>query len=90
MTDTSLYFKRPAFQAVCSRLGQSCPVVLHALSEAGLLLGKPTNATTFQTRFTITNVAGVSRVEKGYRLPRSAFDQLGDPLLFHFEGGLEE
>ena len=90
MTDTSLYFKRPAFQAVCSRLGQSCPVVLHALSEAGLLLGKPTNATTFQTRFTITNVAGVSRVEKGYRLPRSAFDQLGDPLVFHFEGGLEE
>ena len=89
VTETSLYFKRPAFQAVCSRLGQSCPVVLHALSEAGLLLGKPTNATTFQTRFTITNVAGVSRVEKGYCLPRDAFDWLGDPLVFGFEEGVE-
>lgn len=90
VSDESLYFKRPAFQAVCSRLGQSCPVVLHALSEAGLLLGKPTNATTFQTRFTITNVAGVSRVEKGYCLPRDAFDRLGDPLVFGFEEGVEE
>lgn len=90
VTDTSLYFARPAFQAVCNRLGQSCPVVLHALSEAGLLLGKPTNAATFQTRFTLTNVAGVSRVEKGYCLPRRAFDQLGDPLFFAFEEGVEK
>lgn len=90
VTETSLYFARPAFQAVCNRLGQSCPAVLHALSEAGLLLGKPTNATTFQTRFTITNVAGISRTEKGYRLPRDAFDQLGDPLVFSFEEGVEE
>ena len=90
VTESSLYFTRPAFQAVCNRLGQSCPAVLHALSEAGLLLGKPTNATTFQTRFTLTNVAGVSRVEKGYRLPRDAFDRLGDPLIFSFEEGVEE
>ena len=49
-------FPAESFRAVCRRMSQSTPVIAHALSEAGLLRGKRTNATTVPTRIPVTNV----------------------------------
>lgn len=86
--ETTLGFTAPALNAVCQRLGQSRPVVLHALREAGLLLGKRINSGTLLTRISVWNSYGIPQTERVYKLPRSAFDQLGDPLVFAGEGSL--
>ena len=84
----SLSFTRAAFANVCRHLGQSGPVVLRALTDAGMLIGKTINATTQMTRIGVWNVYGVRRTIAVYRLGRSAFDLLGDPLIFDEEDGL--
>lgn len=83
-----LSFTRAAFASLCKHLGQSGPVVLRALADAGMLIGKTINATTQMTRIGVWNVHGVRRSVAVYRLDRSAFDLLGDPMIFDEETGL--
>lgn len=78
----NLYFTRDAFGTVCAQLNQSRPVVLKALREANLLCGKPINDTTTMTRTSIWNAYGIRTAVPVYRMPREAFDRLGDPLVF--------
>ena len=61
-------FPAEAFRTVCRRMSQSTPVIAQALSEAGLLRGKRTNATTVQTRIPVTNVYGHCRYVGVYRI----------------------
>lgn len=61
-------FPAAAFRTVCHRISQSTPVIAQALSEAGLLRGKRTNATTVQTRIPVTNVYGRCRYVGVYRI----------------------
>ena len=79
--DHALYFTSHAFRHVCQRLSQSCPVVVRALRQAGVLLGRPVNATTGLTRVSVWNQYGTRESRQVYKLPRKAFDQLGDPLI---------
>ena len=79
--NSALYFTSHAFRHVCQRLSQSCPVVVRALRQAGVLLGRPVNATTGLTRVSVWNQYGVRESKQVYKLPRKAFDQLGDPLI---------
>lgn len=76
-----LAFTAPAFRLVCQHLSQSRPTALYALKEAGLLIGKPINSSTSQSRITAYNVYGVRQVVPVYLIQRSAFETLGDPLL---------
>ena len=55
---------------VCHQMSQSAPVIAQALSEAGLLRGKRTNATTVQTRVRVTNACGDFRYVGVYRIAR--------------------
>lgn len=71
-------FPAEAFRTVCRRMSQSAPVIAHALSEAGLLRGKRTNATTVQTRISVTNVCGDCRCMGVYRIAQE--DILGEML----------
>lgn len=80
--DRSLYFTPNAFRQVCHQLSQSRPMVLQALRQAGFLQGRPVNATTGLTRVSIWNAFGVRETRQVYKLPREAFDQLGEPLIF--------
>lgn len=86
--EEGLGFTAEAFAAVCRHLNQSRPVVVVALREANLLLGKPINATTAMTRIGIYNQYGIRTTVAVYRLDRNAFDILGDPLTFDGEGEL--
>lgn len=61
-------FSTEAFRTVCHQMSQSTPVIAQALSEAGLLRGKRTNATTVQTRIPVTNVYGRCRYVGVYRI----------------------
>ena len=61
-------FTIKAFRTVCDRMSQSTPVIAQTLSEAGLLRGKRTNATTVQTRIPVTNVYGNCRYVGVYRI----------------------
>ena len=61
-------FPAETFRTVCRRMSQSTPVIAQALSEAGLLRGKRTNATTVQTRIPVTNVYGHCRYVGVYRI----------------------
>ena len=79
--NSALYFTSHAFRHVCQRLSQSCPVVVRALRQAGVLLGRPVNATTGLTRVSVWNQYGVRESKQVYKLPRKAFDRLGDPLI---------
>lgn len=79
--DNYLYFTYTALCEVCDRISQSRPVVLTALSEAGLLCGHSTNETTFQTRVTIYNVYGVPQSVSVYKFARESFETYGDPLI---------
>ena len=63
-------FPAEAFRTVCRRMSQSAPVIAQALSEAGLLRGKHTNATTVQTRIPVTSVCGHCRYIGVYRITR--------------------
>lgn len=80
--DRSLGFTAEAFRQVCRQLSQSRPMVLQALRQAGLLQGRPVNATTGLTRISIWNPYGIRETRQVYKLPREAFDQLGEPLIF--------
>lgn len=82
---TTLGFTSPAMKLICQHLGISRPVILRALAESGLLRGKPINGTTPLTRISTWDVYGVRHPERVYLLPRSAFDQFGDPLTFDGE-----
>ena len=82
----SLGFTISAMTKICQQLGQSRPVVLRALAQANLLQGKPVNSGTLLTRIGIWNVYGIRKTQRVYKLPRSAFDALGDPLTFEGEG----
>lgn len=83
--DAHLYFPKAAFWQVCAALDQSRPSVLNALNEAGLLGGKRINSTTLMTRVGILAFEGTRRLLPVYRLDRSAFDAVGDPLVFDGE-----
>lgn len=61
-------FTTEAFRTVCRRMSQSAPVIAQILSEAGLLRGKRTNATTVQTRIPVTNATGHCRYVGVYRI----------------------
>lgn len=61
-------FPSAAFRTICRRMSQSTPVIAQALSEAGLLLGKRTNATTVQTRIPVTRVYGDCHYVGVYRI----------------------
>ena len=65
-------FTTEAFRTLCRRMSQSTPVIAQALSEAGLLRGKRTNATTVQTRIPVTNVYGNCRYVGVYRIAQEA------------------
>ena len=80
--DDHLGFTISAMNAICRSLGQSRPLVLHALSEASLLCGKPVNGGTFLTRISTWNAYGQRKTERVYLLARNLFDELGDPLVF--------
>lgn len=82
----SLYFTPAALKTVCQQLGYSRPVVLRALSDAGLLQGSRINQTTVMTRIQLWNVHGIPQPTAVYRLRRDAFERLGEPLLLD-EGG---
>lgn len=84
-SEECLYFTGPAMRAVSNNLGRSQPVVLRALAEAGLLSGKPVNAGTKLTRISTWSAHGIRKTRRVYRLPRSAFDELGEPLIFEGE-----
>ena len=79
--DGALYFTSYAFRHVCQRLSQSCPVVVRALRQAGVLQGRPVNATTGLTRVSVWNQYGTRESRQVYKLPRKTFDHLGDPLI---------
>lgn len=80
-----LAFTVSATNTVCHSMGQSRPLVLRALAEAGLLRGKPVNNGTFLTRIGVWNAYGVRRSERVYLFDRDVFEQLGTPLLFEGE-----
>lgn len=80
--DAALYFPSASFCAVCRDLFQSRPVIIDSLSKAGLFRGKAINDKTHQTRIT---VPGQKYPLSVYAIDRSAFDQLGDPLIFEGE-----
>ena len=61
-------FTTEAFRTVCRRMSQSTPVIAQTLSEAGLLRGKRTNATTVQTRIPVTNAYGHCNYVGVYRI----------------------
>lgn len=84
--DDSLYFTPAALKQICQQLNYSRPVVLRALSDAGLIQGSSINQTTAMTRIQLWNVHGISQSTAVYRLRRSAFERLGEPL-FPDEGG---
>lgn len=77
--DEHLAFTMPAMSTVCRSLGQSRPLVLRTLAEAGMLRGKPVNEGTFLTRISTYNVYGIRKSERVYLFDREAFDELGDP-----------
>ena len=79
---TYLGFTRSAMSTISRSLGQSRPSVLHALSEAGLLLGKPVNSGTFLTRISTWSVYGQHKTERVYLFARDLFNELGNPLSF--------
>ena len=56
-------------------------MVVRALRQAGVLLGRPVNATTGLTRVSVWNQYGTRESRQVYKLPRKAFDRLGDPLI---------
>lgn len=80
-----LHFTPSAFFAICQSMVQSRPVILNALSEAGLLYGAPTNTTTAQTRFSVWNERGHKRPVPGYSFLRGNFEAFGDPLILDEE-----
>lgn len=61
-------FTSEAFRTVCRRMSQSTPVIAQALSEARLLRGKHTNATTVQTRIPVTRANSNCRYVGVYRI----------------------
>lgn len=79
--DYHLYFTRPAFCEVCKSLRQSRPVMLRALADAELLMGKRINNSTFMVRIGTYNVHGIHRTLCVYSVDRAAFDEVGEPLL---------
>lgn len=83
--ERSLGFTTSAMTAICQQLGQSRPVVLRALAQADLFQGKPVNSGTLLTRISIWNVYGIRKTQRVYKLPRAAFDTLGEPLTFERE-----
>lgn len=84
--EISLYFTKKALETVCRKSGYSRPVVLRALTDAGLVEGHPINKATVMTRIRLWNVYGVHRDIPVYRLRRDAFEEFGDPLIIG-EGG---
>lgn len=78
----SLGFTVSAMSTVCRQLGQSRPVVLRALAQADLFQGKAVNSGTLLTRISTWNVYGIRKTQRVYKLPRSVFDTLGEPLTF--------
>lgn len=80
-----LGFTISAMNVICRSLGQSRPLVLHALSEASLLCGKPVNGGTFLPRISTWDAYGQRKTERVYLLARNLFDNLGDPLVFGSE-----
>lgn len=67
-------FSARAFREMCQKLGASTVQVSRALSEANLLRGKATNATTVQTRISLFNAHGISRWEGVYRIAGDAIE----------------
>jgi hypothetical protein len=80
--DNTLSFTPAAFSQVCTRLFASRPVLLQALRQSNMLLGKPVNATTELTRISVWNGYGIRSTIRVYKLPRDAFEKLGEPLPF--------
>lgn len=80
-----LCFTQGAFQSICTRLSCSHPTLVTALSDAGLLLGRPINGTTPMTRISVWNVHGIRQTVRVYKFARSVFDELGEPLVFEGE-----
>ena len=72
-------FSTRAFRDLCQKLAASTVQVSRALSEANLLRGKATNATTVQTRIALFNAHGISRWEGVYRIAGDAIE-FGDIL----------
>lgn len=81
----SIGFTTSAMTTICQQLGQSRPVVLRALVQADLLQGRPVNSGTLLTRISTWNAYGVRKTRRVYKLPRAAFDTLGEPLTFEGE-----
>lgn len=77
----TLCFPSASFRAICSYLCESRPVVLRELRQAGMIAGGTANATTSTTKINLTDENGVKRAVPVYRLHRSFFEQLGDPLI---------
>lgn len=73
-----LNFDSRAFCSVCRMLGESRPVILQELKQAGMLLGAPINAGTPMSRITLRDEQGSPHCIPVYRLDRSFFDQFGD------------
>ena len=53
-----------------------------------MVRGRPVNATTGLTRVSVWNQYGTRESSQVYKLPRKAFDQLGDPLILGEEEAL--
>lgn len=85
-----LYFTSEAFFKVCQSMLQSRPVILKALTEAGLIGGARTNQTTAQTRITVWDVNKKSRLMSVYAIPRESFESFGDPLFIEEEDTHDE
>lgn len=80
LEDDKNYMVTPkAMDMLCKKMSVSSTQVLHTLSEAGVLAGRRTNPTTYQTRTRILTPGGIVQQIAVYSIDK---DHLFDPTLY--------
>ena len=80
LEDDKYYMITPkAMDMLCKKMSISSPQVMHTLSDSGVLAGRRTNPTTFQTRTRVLTPGGIVQQIAVYNIDK---DRLFDPTLY--------
>ena len=80
LEDDKYYMITPkAMDMLCKKMSVSSPQVMHTLSDSGVLAGRRTNPTTFQTRTRVLTPGGIVQQIAVYNIDK---DRLFDPTLY--------